>query len=263
MKTKKIKITQVKINAENPRTITSDKFQKLVNSILVFPEMLELRPIVTDKTFTALGGNMRAQALKSIATMDIDAIMARLQQSRDYLEKTDGEKQKLADYWKAWLQTLEVTIADASSLTEAQKKEFIVKDNVNFGAWDYDGLANKFQSMKLQDWGMDVWGGADQMFNDFAGQQQAGGYPTPSAPTSDENDGTAAPNPFEGALPPELQGIDLTPAELPKIEGADETAMERVIIVFPKDKTNQICGLLGLEKLEKVIYQLSEIMPEE
>ena len=264
MKTTKIKVSQVKVNGENPRTITSDKFQKLVMSILVFPEMLDLRPIVVDKTFTALGGNMRAQALKAISTFSIDEVQKRLGSSRDFLEKTDGEKQKLIAYWTQWLNDPTVVTVDASSLSAAQKKEFIVKDNVSYGGWDYDGLANKFENAKLQDWGMDVWN--PDAFNaptptigDFTGQVQTPGY-TPSAPTTAETDGSN--NPFGDALPPELQGIDLTPADLPKIEGTDETPMERVIIVFPKDKATVLAGLLGLEKIEKVIYQLAEIVPE-
>lgn len=268
MKTSKIKVSQVKINNENPRTITSDKFQKLVMSILVFPEMLELRPVVVDKTFTALGGNMRSQALKAIAIMSVEEIQKRLSSSRDFLEKTDGEKQVLIDYWQKWIADPTVSVVDASTLTAAQKKEFIVKDNVSYGAWDYDSLANKFDNKKLLDWGMDVWDG--DSFSNAAGGISAfagstGGYSpsqSPSVPSASENDGNAD-NPFEGALPPELQGIDLTPAELPKIEGTDETALERVIIVFPKERASELAGLLGLEKFEKVIYQLSEIMPEE
>lgn len=262
MKTQSIKISQVKINNENPRTITTDKFQKLIASILVLPEMLELRPIVTDKTYTALGGNMRAQALKAISTFSIDDIKARLNNSRDFLEKKDDEKRKLISYWEKWLANPVVTVVDASTLTASQKKEFIIKDNVSYGSWDYDGLANKFENAKLQDWGMDVWN-PDQ-FAPVGGMQNVMGSapssfaPTPSAPTVEENDGEIPTD----ALPPELQGIDLTPADLPKIEGADETPMERVIIVFPKGDKAKLAGLLGLESIDKVIYQLAEIMPE-
>ncbi len=69
MRTEKVKLTQVQVNTSNPRTISNDNFEKLVNSILVLPKMLELRPIVVDDIFTALGGNMRYRALTFIAQM--------------------------------------------------------------------------------------------------------------------------------------------------------------------------------------------------
>lgn len=263
MKTNKIKISQIKINEENPRTITSNKFQKLVDSILVFPEMLELRPVVIDNNFTVLGGNMRVQAMKSIATMDIATITNRLQSSKSFNDKAADEQSKLIEGWREWLSEQTVIVVNASSLTESQKKEFIVKDNVSYGAWDYDGLANKFDNMKLQDWGMDVWSGSEHMFESFDVKQ----------PTSVTDNNHQSDDEYEekggigdgviGQLPEELQGIDLTPAELPKIEGADETAMDRIIIVYPKEKASLLAGFLGLEKFDKVIYRLDEILPEE
>lgn len=78
MKIQKVKITQVKVNAENPRTITGDKFQRLINSILSLPKMLELRPIVVNERMAALGGNMRLNALKEIAKHNIDWVEKRL-----------------------------------------------------------------------------------------------------------------------------------------------------------------------------------------
>lgn len=75
MKAEQIKLSQVKVNGENPRSITNDKFAKLVNSVLVFPKMLSIRPVVVDNKMVALGGNMRLQSLKSIANMSNDDIM--------------------------------------------------------------------------------------------------------------------------------------------------------------------------------------------
>jgi DNA modification methylase len=119
MKVDKVKISEVKTNPKNPRLIKDDKFKKLVKSIQDFPQMLELRPIVVDENNIVLGGNMRLKACKEA-----------------------GLK--------------EVFIVKADNLTEQQKDEFIVKDNVGFGEWDWDMLANEWDSEKLDDWGLDL-----------------------------------------------------------------------------------------------------------
>jgi hypothetical protein len=115
----KVAIREIKPNTNNPRFIKDDKFRKLVKSIKEFPEMLELRPIVVDSDMVVLGGNMRLKAC-------IEAGLT------------------------------EVPILIADQLTEEQKKEFIVKDNVGFGEWDWDLLANEWDTNKLKDWGMDL-----------------------------------------------------------------------------------------------------------
>jgi hypothetical protein len=120
MQVSKVKITAVKNNPSNPRLIKDDKFKKLVKSIQDFPQMLELRPIVVDENNIVLGGNMRLKACKEA-----------------------GLK--------------EVYIVKAENLTEEQKQEFIVKDNVGFGEWDWDILANEWGTDKLNEWGLDVW----------------------------------------------------------------------------------------------------------
>ena len=119
MKTEAVKIKEVKTNPNNPRFIKDDKFKKLVRSIKEFPEMLELRPIVVDKDNIVLGGNMRLRACKEA-----------------------GLK--------------EVHIVKADQLTEEQQREFIIKDNVGFGEWDWDNLANEWDTEKLEDWGLDL-----------------------------------------------------------------------------------------------------------
>ena len=112
-----IKISQVKSNPNNPRFIKNDKFKKLVKSVQDFPEMLELRPIVVDENMIVLGGNMRLKAC-------IEA--------------------GLKEVW--------IEVAD---LTEQQKKEFTIKDNVGFGEWEWDMLANDWEQTELEDWGLD------------------------------------------------------------------------------------------------------------
>lgn len=157
MNTVTVKLSQVKVNGDNPRTITNDKLNKLINSILVFPKMLNIRPVVVDDKMVALGGNMRLNALKLIAKMTPEELGTRLATIADYLRKSEGERITIAAYWEEWLQKPVVEIIKADELTEDERKQFIIKDNVAFGTWDYDMLANKFDDKLLGDWGMDVW----------------------------------------------------------------------------------------------------------
>lgn len=114
-----VTITQVVPNTSNPRIIKDDKFKKLVKSIQEFPQMLELRPIVVDANMVVLGGNMRLKACKAAGLT-------------------------------------EVPIVIADNLTEEQQAEFIIKDNVGFGEWDWDLLANEWDEELLQEWGLDL-----------------------------------------------------------------------------------------------------------
>lgn len=154
MQTTEIALSQLVENKENPRTITEGQFSKLVQSILVFPKMMELRPIVIDETFTALGGNMRLKALCHIVSMDADSLELALSKEQ---RLTDAERTKLIEYWQGWQKKPTAITASASDLTEAQKREFIIKDNVAFGNWDYNELANKWNDLPLQDWGMNLF----------------------------------------------------------------------------------------------------------
>ena len=112
-------ITLIKPNPNNPRIIKDYKFKQLVKSIQDFPQMLELRPIVIDENNIVLGGNMRLKAC-------IEAGLS------------------------------EVPVIHANNLTEDKKKEFIVKDNVGFGEWDWDDLANNWEVEQLTEWGLDI-----------------------------------------------------------------------------------------------------------
>jgi DNA modification methylase len=119
----KVKISQIKANPKNPRIIKDDKFKKLIKSIKDFPEMLEKRPLVcftdTDGKFVVLGGNMRLKASKEIGLKELPII--------------------LADEW-----------------TEEQKTEFLIKDNLGFGEWDWEELSSEWDTDKLDEWGLDV-----------------------------------------------------------------------------------------------------------
>ena len=154
MKTEEIALSRVVENDENPRTITTEKFKKLVKSLLVFPRMLTIRPIVVDETMTVLGGNMRLRALKHIVSMDWDTLRFTISDGEKF---TQGEVDALLKYWEGWRKNPVATIVNATDLTEAQKKEFIIKDNVGFGDWDTNMLANAWNTDLLKDWGIQDW----------------------------------------------------------------------------------------------------------
>jgi hypothetical protein len=119
MNIQKVKLSEIKSNPNNPRIIKDDKFHKLVKSIKEFPKMLEIRPIVVNQDMIVLGGNMRLKACKEA-----------------------GLK--------------EVFIVKVDDLTEDEQKQFIIKDNVGFGDWDWDMLANEWEADLLEQWGLDV-----------------------------------------------------------------------------------------------------------
>ena len=119
METEVVKISKIKKNPNNPRLVKDDKFKKLVQSIKDFPEMLKIRPIVVNEDMVVLGGNMRLRACKDAGLKD-------------------------------------VPIIQASELTEKQQREFIIKDNVGFGEWDWDMIANEWDAEQLDDWGLDI-----------------------------------------------------------------------------------------------------------
>ena len=123
-----MKLSDIKANPDNPRVIKDEAFNKLVQSIKDFPKMMALRPMVVDDNLTVLGGNMRLRALRHLGYKDIP------------------------DEW----------VKRASDLTEEEQKQFIIKDNVSVGDWDWDTLANEWDVQDLKDWGLEMpadWGG--------------------------------------------------------------------------------------------------------
>jgi len=120
MQSRKVKIAEIKANTNNPRQIKDDKFAKLVQSIKDFPEMLDIRPIVVNADMVVLGGNMRFKACKEAGLKEVPIIVA-------------------------------------ENLTDEKQKEFIIKDNVSGGEWDWDMLANEWEVEQLTEWGLDVW----------------------------------------------------------------------------------------------------------
>lgn len=112
------KISEVKLNPNNPRLIKDDKFKKLVQSIKDFPEMLNIRPIVVNQDMIILGGNMRYKACKEAGLKEVPVIV--------------------------------------TDLTEDQQREFLIKDNTSGGEWDWEVLANEWDSEQLEAWGLDL-----------------------------------------------------------------------------------------------------------
>ena len=157
METINVKLTQVSVNTANPRTISKEKMEKLINSILVFPKMLSIRPVVVDECMVALGGNMRIRALQAIANMKIADIITRLSEVKDYNVKNAGEQSNIIAYWTDWTENPTIEIVDASRLSEQERRQFVIKDNTSFGDWDFDALANEWSDIELTDWGLDVW----------------------------------------------------------------------------------------------------------
>lgn len=157
MEQKKIPLRDVVLNEHNPRQITDEKFNKLVESILVFHKMLELRPVVLDDNSIALGGNMRTRALNWIAKATEKQIIERLQRQLKFKQKTEYEQQAIIAYWMEWKKKPVVDVCYASDLSEDERKEFVIKDNIGFGDWDSDILANEWDAELLDDWGLDVW----------------------------------------------------------------------------------------------------------
>ena len=154
MQTEKVPLKSVNTNKDNPRKIDKAQFDRLVISLLVFPEMQQLRPIVVDETGTALGGNMRYRALTAIAQKKTAANIAdTLRDSRDFAKKTPQQQKQLLDYWEQWLANPTATVVRAETLTPEQKREFIIKDNVSFGDWDEEILLADFDIADLEEWG--------------------------------------------------------------------------------------------------------------
>ena len=132
--TKKVKLELIKLNPNNPRLIKDDKFKKLVQSIVDFPQMLEIRPIVVNTDMIILGGNMRYKACKEAGIKEVPVIIA-------------------------------------DNLTEEQQKEFLIKDNTSGGEWDWEVLANEWDSEQLEAWGLDLVGfdlDSDDLGTDFS-----------------------------------------------------------------------------------------------
>lgn len=150
-----IKLHDLVENQDNPRTIEPQQMQKLVESILTFPKMLQMRPIVCNENRVILGGNMRFRALLNIEQMEDEAIKNAIEAVA--VKLTDGEKQQLCSHWKEWKADPQVEVVFADSLSDEETDEFIIKDNVYFGNWDEEKLKGAFDVDDMQRWGLNPW----------------------------------------------------------------------------------------------------------
>jgi hypothetical protein len=116
---KTVKLSQIKLNPENPRTISNADMDRLVQSLREFPEMMNIREVVVDETMTALGGNMRTLALRKMGAGECVAKIAR-------------------------------------GLTPEQKRRFVISDNGSWGQWDFDALSSLWSDLPLTEWGVDM-----------------------------------------------------------------------------------------------------------
>lgn len=131
----KVPLKTLKANPNNPRVIRDEKFKKLVKSIREFPEMLEARPVVVNPDMVVLGGNMRLKALREAGVEEAPVYIA--------------------------------------SWDEVKQRQFIIKDNVGFGEWDWDALANEWNEEELQEWGLDIPGFEEEPdFEDLIGEDK-------------------------------------------------------------------------------------------
>ena len=142
-------------NQDNPRSIEPQQMQKLVESILTFPKMLQMRPIVCNENRVILGGNMRFRALLNIEQMEDEAIKNAIETVA--VKLTDGEKQQLCSHWEKWKAEPKVEVVIADSLSDEETDEFIIKDNVYFGSWDEEKLKGAFDVDDMQRWGLNAW----------------------------------------------------------------------------------------------------------
>ena len=153
-----LKISQIKSNPNNPRTIRNDKFKKLVKSLKDFPIMAKkLRKVVVDENNVILGGNMRFKAIKEAGLKEVHV---------EYFTREDAEENnQLAK---------ELDPAYVDKTYEEQCREFVIKDNVSGGEWDWDLLANEFDQEDLDDWGVDIiktdFSDIDSFFEDNEGE---------------------------------------------------------------------------------------------
>lgn len=147
----KLDIRTLSINPENPRTASEFMEGKLIESILVFPKMLEVRPIVVNKENTVLGGNMRLAMLQKIMDMDDDEIEDYMFNQKKYRLMPNEEKERLRDYWRKFKEEPVVPIRRAEDFTDDEEHEFLIKDNLHYGEDDVDILKHNFDRESISD----------------------------------------------------------------------------------------------------------------
>jgi hypothetical protein len=140
----------------NPRQITEDDFAELVKSLLLLPKGLYYRPVVVDDRNIALAGNMRLRALKYIHELGFDDLAEILRASYRFRHFDEAKQSALLNYWREWQMHPTVPTLYASELDEDEQQQFIIKDNLSFGTFDIDMLANEYDIAAIIDDGFDI-----------------------------------------------------------------------------------------------------------
>ena len=169
-------VHDIVLNADNPREQSEEQQQAAIQSLLVFPKMLYHRKVTLDnpQTRIVLGGNMRTRALAWIAQASKEELVEQLEQQSKYKRMTEYEQHLLLEYWEKWQQKPLVPVDYCPEFTKEEEEEFVVKDNLSYGSWDWDKLANNFDSTKLQEWGLGCWQNQDDAANNGGTGEGAG-----------------------------------------------------------------------------------------
>lgn len=144
-----MKFSKIKKNPDNPRLIVDERFEQLKTSIIQFPEMLKHRPIVVNEKNTALGGNMRFEGLQALHKDGFEEIYPeKFSPAQTEYRKKCYDAIRRGEFLPEW-------ISRAEDLSPEQQKEFVIKDNLAYGRWDYDLIEQNFADAPLADWGFD------------------------------------------------------------------------------------------------------------
>lgn len=147
-------VKELTINPINPRKIVIGQKRRLQQSIMLFPKMLTYRDIIVNKDNVVLAGNQRTTVLKEILTSTPMDWMVTLQENEKWQEMTEKQRDAVIEYWKSWVENplIEVTVAD---LSEDEEKELMIKDNNEFGEFDYEKLQQIYDEINLVNFGFD------------------------------------------------------------------------------------------------------------
>lgn len=211
-------------NNGNPRKKAEDTSQ-MVDSLLIFPKMLSVRPLAYTKTedkLLVLGGNYRLRGLNEIAGYTLDIIKERLSGMIGWEKKSSKEQAALLTFWKKWLAEPVAYGICLDGMTVEEKKEFIIKDNLSYGQWDEEALRG-WNREAVKEWGLD-----GIKWND-------------------------------DKLPDELDGVDLEPDDLPLEEGEGSLLYQRVIITFKESERKLVAQLLK-HPVDKVVFNIKELL---
>ena len=218
----KIKISKLKLHPDNPRLIRDDKFAKLVRSLTDFPQMADVRPIVVNQDMVILGGNMRLRAMKEAG-------------------------------WKE----APVVVVDWD---EARQKEFVIKDNVGFGEWDWDEIANNWDDLPLDEWGLDKPFGEDEKEIPFVDEEKE---ISEEFRKGDVIELAGIHRIIIGANNPDtiqklMDGVepDFTTTEMPYLKSyLDYSAMEASKLIAANEINVRYCGIAQTAKLAREIVE--------